>query len=127
VVSRVLAHAADALMGGLGSRVGPFSFGRWPKECQEEIRNGLQPRFVGPSPSTLKPYERPRYLGAAAEKRVKLDKVRRREPVPTSIRPNLSLMSSVSVANGSDLRMVFDASKSKLNEAPFIPWSYVRI
>jgi hypothetical protein len=34
----------------------------------------------------------------------------------------LSLMSPFSVAKGDDIRTVFDASKSKLNEALFAPW-----
>jgi hypothetical protein len=64
----------------------------------------------------------PRDPSVAAKERAKLDKFRRRESVAPATVPILSLMSTFSVAKGDDIRMVFDASKSKLNQALFAPW-----
>jgi hypothetical protein len=74
-------------------------FWRWPREYQEEIRDGVEFRFSGPPPSTMK-------RGSVEPPRV----------------PIRSLMSTLSVAKGDDTRMVFDALKSKLNEVLFVPW-----
>ena len=121
VASKALAHAADASWWDWDRGSAPF-FWRWPEEYQEEMRDGLRPRFVGPPPSTMTPQLPPRDPSVAGKERAKLDKFRVRESVAPPTGPILSLMSTFSVAKGDDIRMVFDASKSKLNEALFAPW-----
>jgi hypothetical protein len=121
VASKALAHAVDASWWDWDRGSAPF-FWRWPEEYQEEMRDGLMPRFVGRPPSTMTPQLPPRDPSVAGKERAKLDKFRLRESVAPPTGPILSLMSTFSVAKGDDIRMVFDASKSKLNEALFAPW-----
>jgi hypothetical protein len=121
VASKALAHAADASWWDWDRGSAPF-FWRWPKEYQEEIRDGLRPRFIGPPPTTMRPQLPPRDASVADKERSKLDKFRRRGSVAPPTEPILSLMSTFSVAKGDDIRMVFDASRSGLNEVLFAPW-----
>jgi hypothetical protein len=76
VASKALAHAADASWWDWDRGSAPF-FWRWPKEYQEEIRDGLPPRFIGPPPSTMRPQLPPRDASVANKERAKLDKFRR--------------------------------------------------
>jgi hypothetical protein len=121
VASKALAHAADASWWDWDRGSAPF-FWRWPTEFQEEIRDGMKPRFTGPPPSTMKPQQPSRDPSVAMKERSKLDKFRFRGSVEPPTVPIRSLMSTFSVAKGDDIRMVFDASKSKLNEVLFAPW-----
>jgi len=94
---------------------------RWPEEYQEAIRDGVSPWFRSSRPSWKVPqrYEKDEIIRNAV--RVKLEKVRRLEYIkPGRVK---SLTSYFAVPKGeSDIRMVYDGSKSGLNDAMWVPW-----
>ena len=97
-------------------------FWRFPPEWQLDMRDGLAPRFTGPAPR----YEKAQRLNSdpevVAKEKDKINKVRSRGYIK-AIALVLSLTSYFSVDKGGcDIRMVYDASKSGLNDVLFAPW-----
>ena len=96
-------------------------FWRWPKEYQLDLALGLAPQWIGPPPSTLTPQTR---LGDAAvcaqlaEKITKLEGRGYLNPGEAS-----SFLNFFAVPKGdSDIRTVFDGTKSGLNDSLFANW-----
>ena len=84
------------------------------------MRDGLAPMFTG-KPPTTKQWQRlhddPVVNLKMKEKLLKMLKKRHLEPGVI-----ISLMNYFAVPKASDIRMVFDATKSGLNEALYAPW-----
>jgi hypothetical protein len=101
----------------------PF-FWKWPPEFVREVRDGMPPRFVHDPPACMdrqRPNSNPLF---AEQERKKVFKVIKRGYLLPVRRENLrSLMHYFSVPKGdTDIRMVYDGSKCKLNAATFAPW-----
>ena len=103
-------------------------FWRWPKIYQDEMREGVPPYFVGPPPSSTD--RQPPYSSDLIRSQV-LEKV---ESVTTKGYIEITLPSEVvkstmymfHVPKGlDDVRMVYDGSKSGLNESLFAPWFHI--
>lgn len=96
-------------------------FWRWPGEYQKQIRDGVEPWLIGKTPSWRVPqrHERDPHTRAAMQR--KLMKVRRLGYIqPGKVK---SLTSYFSVPKGDiDIRMVYDGTKSGLNDAMWAPW-----
>jgi hypothetical protein len=100
-------------------------FWRWPLNYMKEAKkDGVKPYFDEPPPSTMD--HQPAYADAEtqAKVRAKVDAVRKKgyitNAAPHEIR---SLMYMFDVPKGlCDVRMVYDGSKSGLNNSLFAPW-----
>jgi len=96
-------------------------FWRWPEEYREAIWEGVAPWFRTRPPSWKVPQRHEKDEGTRKAVRSKLEKVRRLG----YIRPGRvkSLTSYLSVPKGeSDIRMVYDGTKSGLNDTLWVPW-----
>jgi hypothetical protein len=111
-------HAAEWWEWTDGSR--PF-YWRWPLEYQTIIRDGLPIWELSELPKCFVPQQaaRIRYMHLAMKR--KLATVRnRRYIIPGTVR---SLTSLFSVPKGdTDIRLVYDGTKSGLNKAVWAPW-----
>ena len=100
-----------------GSR--PF-FWRWPSWYQSIIRDGLPVHFLGKTPLYTTPQSDTKDERLKEMMVKKLQKARRRGYIAPWL--VLSLTSFFAVAKGlDDIRMVFDGTKSGLNDATWIP------
>ena len=116
----------DAIRRALGANFWEWSegstlfFWRWPREYRRAIRDGLEVFIDGELPDY---WSRQRWPQDPAEKeqlKEKIRKVIQREYIRTGFA--LSLTGFFAVAKGDgDIRVVYDASKSGLNEAIWAP------
>ena len=116
----------DAIRRALGANFWEWSdgstlfFWRWPREYRRAIRDGLEVFIDGELPDY---WSRQRWPQDAAEKAQLKDKIRKviqREYIRTGF--VLSLTGFFAVAKGDgDIRIVYDASKSGLNESIWAP------
>ena len=103
-------------------------FWRWPLPYQREMREGVPPMFVGAPPSSMD--RQPPYTCDTVRNQVK-DKVgtvvaRGYIELVERVEDVQSLMYMFHVPKGADdVRMVYDGSKSGLNEALFAPWFHI--
>lgn len=95
---------------------------RFPIEWQKVAMLGLPPMFTGPPPRWRVPQRAPPNEETRLMERKKISKVRERGYVAPM--PGISsLLSFFSVPKGdSDIRMVYDGTKSGLNLVLFAPW-----
>jgi hypothetical protein len=101
----------------------PF-FWNWPLEFVRKVRDGMPPRFIHDPPACMdrqRPNSNPLF---AEQERKKVFKVIKRGYLRLVKRNELqSLMHYFSVPKGdTDIRMVYDGSKCKLNTATYAPW-----
>ena len=96
-------------------------FWRWPSDYQTPVRDGVSPWLKERLPRWLVPQRAEREDSAREAMKRKLDKVRRmRYLAPGRVE---SLTSFFSVPKGeNDTRMVYDGTKSGLNDAMWAPW-----
>ena len=99
-------------------------FWRWPEHYQRESWEGVPPRVVGKLPSSKSP--QPPYDDEEVRRKVtdKLQKVMDRKYIEVVRDSDLeSYMFMFDVPKGdSDIRMVYDGSKSGFNDAIWAPW-----
>ena len=99
-------------------------FWRWPADYQDTAREGLSPMFDGPPPQGM--MGQPPYKDTKVRDQVKakLQRVLDRGYIKiVDIEEIESLMYMFHVPKGeTDIRMVYDGTKSGLNEALFAPW-----
>jgi hypothetical protein len=99
-------------------------FWRWPEAYQRESWEGVAPRFVAEAPTSKSP--QPAYDDEEVRKKVslKLQKVLDRRYI--EVVPDIELASYMymfDVPKGdSDVRIVYDGSKSGFNDATWAPW-----
>jgi hypothetical protein len=101
----------------------PF-FWRWPEEFQQDIRDGLAPRFKGEPPNCQ---EKQRVNRDPEIRRKEKEKVKKvidfRYLIKTCWRGIKSLMHFFLVGKGdTDIRIVYNGTRSGLNSATWIPW-----
>jgi hypothetical protein len=96
-------------------------FWRWPEECQRVIRDGVPPWFRVKVPRWQVPQRMEKDESKREVMKKKLEKVRRLGYIqPGQVD---SLTSYFSVPKGdTDIRMVYDGTKSGLNDALWAPW-----
>ncbi len=96
-------------------------FWRWKKEYRLEIRDGVAPWFRKSVPRWQIPQRLEKDAKLKQDMRKKLEKIRRlRYIIPGTVK---SLTSFFAVPKGeSDIRMVYDGTKSGLNDAMWAPW-----
>jgi hypothetical protein len=96
-------------------------FWRWCEEYRIQIRDGVPPWFKRRLPRWQVPQRLERNVELREAMRKKLEKVRRlRYVCPGNVK---SLTSFFAVPKGdSDIRMVYDGTKSGLNDALWAPW-----
>jgi hypothetical protein len=100
-----------------GSR--PFHW-RWPAFYQKVIRDGLEVHFVSQKPSFKRPQADTKCSKMREKMQAKLNKVRRRRYIAPGFVS--SLTSFFAVPKGAeDIRMVYDASVSGLNDCIWVP------
>jgi hypothetical protein len=100
-----------------GSR--PFHW-RWPEFYQKIIRDGLQVHFKSTKPKFKRPQAGTKSPDMLKRMREKLDKVRKRRYIAPGFVS--SLTSFFAVPKGADdIRMVYDASVSGLNDSIWVP------
>ena len=99
-------------------------FWRWPEDYQDIVREGLAPMFDGDPPNILEFQPPYKDNDVKAKVKEKLQRVLDRGYVEiTDIKFVEALMYMFHVPKGkSDIRMVYDATKSRLNESLFAPW-----
>ena len=99
-------------------------FWRWPADYQDTVREGVAPMFDGPPPQGM--MGQPPYKDTKVRDQVKgkLQRVLDRGYIKiVDIEEIESLMYMFHVPKGeTDIRMVYDGTKSGLNEALFAPW-----
>ncbi|KAI2495932.1 hypothetical protein MHU86_18586 [Fragilaria crotonensis] len=99
-------------------------FWRWPEDYQRESWEGVAPYFIGELPSSKSP--QPPYEVEEVRRKVsaKLQKVLDRRYIEVVRDSELkSYMFMFDVPKGdSDVRMVYDGSKSGFNDATWAPW-----
>jgi hypothetical protein len=101
----------------MGSRL---FFWRWPADHHQAARGGYKPYFDGPSPRFLKPQPHEANKQTRKQVRAKLETVRARKYIAKG--KVMSLTSYFSVPKGeSDVRMVYDATRSNLNASLWAP------
>lgn len=121
-----LQHSVDASWWDWDRGSAPF-FWRFPQEWQEEARDGLAPRFLGPPPSWKHPQRPSQDPKVRDKEREKISNVRAKGYIAT-FAGILSLLSFFSVPKGdSDIRMVYDGTKSGLNDVLFAPWFWLPV
>jgi hypothetical protein len=95
-------------------------FWRWPKEHRREARDGYSPYVQGPLPAYKRPQPAEKDLETRRKVVEKLSTVRSRGYISKGFFQ--SLTSYFSVPKGDeDVRIVYDASKSKLNQSLWAP------
>jgi len=96
-------------------------FWRWPAEYRRQIRDGVKPWFRAKVPSWKVPQRAEKDVVVWKAMKAKLDKVKRlRYICPGQVD---SLTSFFAVPKGdSDVRMVYDGTKSGLNDSMWAPW-----
>jgi hypothetical protein len=101
----------------------PF-FWRWPKEFQTDIRDGLAPRFRGDPPRCTEKQRVNPDPDKRAKEKIKIQKVIDfGYLVQTAWQAVKSLIHFFSVdKGGTDIWMVYNGTKSGLNEASWILW-----
>jgi hypothetical protein len=96
-------------------------FWRWPQEFVIPLRDGMPPMFLRKPPPTKqkqRPYQDPELREKEAKK---LHKARARHYLLEGFKI-LALINVFSVAKGlADIRMVYDGTKSGLNDCLFVP------
>jgi hypothetical protein len=101
-----------------GSRI---HFWRWPEEYLATARDGIKPRFKGKPPRWVKPQRVPTDDRKLQLTREKIQKVRTRGYVAAG--KVMALMNVFDVPKGDDdIRLVYDGTKSKLNDHLWAPW-----
>jgi hypothetical protein len=99
-------------------------FWRWPNRYREEARKGVPPYFIGDPPTLMG--SQPPYTDEANRLKVKkkvMAVVKKGYIVRSSPGAIRSLMFMFDVPKGTDdLRMVYNGSKSGLNDALWAPW-----
>ena len=100
-------------------------FWRWKKEFQEKIRDGQPPWWIGPHPKYRKNHQPPKDKGQRKCEEKKVNKARKRlyiEPGDTqSLMPYFSVPKVVVEQVVLDIRMVYNGSKSGLNDSLLTP------
>ena len=98
-------------------------FWRWPEDYQDIVREGLAPMFDGDPPNNLEFQPPYKDNDVKAKVKEKLQRVLDRGYVKiTDIKFVEALMYMFHVPKGeSDIRMMYDATKSRLNESLFAP------
>lgn len=95
-------------------------FWRWPEAHRQAARDGYEPYIEGKLPRYLRPQAQESDPQVRAKVRAKLETVRNRQYVAKG--KVLSLTSYFSVPKGdSDVRMVYDATRSNLNACLWAP------
>jgi hypothetical protein len=96
-------------------------FWRWPKEYKRAVRDGVQPWFRSKVPCWRVPQRGEKDPTIFQAMNSKLERVRRLRYIQEGTVD--SLTSYFSVPKGtSDIRMVYDGTKSGLNDAMWAPW-----
>jgi hypothetical protein len=117
--SDAVARAADATWFEWEDGSRPFHW-RWPEFYQQVIRDGLKVHFISKKPEFKKPQAGNKSPEMMAKMREKLDKVRKRRYIAPGF--VASLTSFFAVPKGiDDIRMVYDASVSGLNDSIWVP------
>lgn len=112
------AHLASWWSWEGGSR--PF-FWRWPEKYQSEIREGVPSWFQSQVQKWVKPQRRPKDADTLRLVKEKIEVIRKKQYVEEGRID--SLMSFFNVPKGKDdIRMVYDGTKSGLNESLWAPW-----
>ena len=105
-----------------GSRLVHF---RFPPRYRKEARDGVRPFFERPGPTTRRTQSIVEDADLRAKTMDKIDKVIRRRYLLPEGTPGVSLKSYIkyfAVPKGEDdIRMVYDATANKLNEAVWVP------
>lgn len=96
-------------------------FWRWPEEYRLAVQDGVPPWLSPPLPKWLVPQRAEKDPELCLAIRRKLDKIRKLGYIhPGEVK---SLTSFFAVPKGdSDIRMVYDGTKSGLNDAMWAPW-----
>ena len=117
-----LQHVAKASWWDWDSGSSPF-FWRMPDNSWKvEMRDGVKPMWIGPPPRYRIPQRTNPDASKLAMEKKKISKVRKRGYIAPRA-GILSLTSFFSVPKGSsDIRMVYDGTKSGLNAALHAPW-----
>jgi hypothetical protein len=114
-----VARAANSAWFGWEDGSRPFHW-RWPEFYQRIIRDGLEVFFVSKKPEFKRPQAGTHCPDMKEKMRCKLDKVRKRRYIAPGFVS--SLTSFFAVPKGSDdIRMVYDASVSGLNDSIWVP------
>jgi hypothetical protein len=100
-----------------GSR--PF-FWRWPTEFTKRILRGTKPWFRGDVPAWEEPQQLPKDKAMAEKMVAKLRDVLEKGYLEEG--KVTSLMFFFAVEKNNDIRMVYDGTKSGLNDATWAPW-----
>ena len=100
-------------------------FWRWKEEFQIKIRDGQVPWWIGPPPKYRKNHQPPKDKGQRKCEEEKVNNVRKRlyiEPGDTiSLMPYFSVPKVVVEQVVMDIRMVYNGSKSGLNDSLWAP------
>ena len=101
----------------------PF-FWRWPKEWVKDIRDGIPPWFVTTPDTEFKPQRKNTDKVAREKEANKIRKVLRQGYIEMVANDQVKgLMHYFSVPKGqTDIRMVYDGTRSGLNQAVWVPW-----
>jgi hypothetical protein len=115
-----LCYATDASLWDWDHGSAPF-FWRWPSEFLTDMRDGIKPRFIGPPPAYRVPQRLDKDPAIDAKIRNKMLKLLNRGYLDSGTID--ALMNYFAVSKGlSDIRMVFDGTKSGLNDSLWAPW-----
>ena len=98
-------------------------FWRWPVDYQDIARKGVPPMFLRQPPQCKDSQPLYRDPELKAKVREKLEKVMKKGYIEIAdIQMVESIMYMFDVVKGEDIRMVYDGSKSGLNDALWAPW-----
>jgi hypothetical protein len=115
-----LCYATDASWWDWDHDSAPF-FWRWPSEFLTDMRYGIKPRFIGPPPAYRVRQRLDKDPAIFAKIRDKMLKLLNRGYLDSDTID--ALMNYFAVSKGlSDIRMVFDGTKSGLNDSLWVPW-----
>jgi hypothetical protein len=118
-----LRHAMESSWWAWDAGSSPF-FWRWPPDYQAPLRDGMQPMFKGDPLHTMT-HQRPYKDEDLRKKEKKKIGKTRIHGYLVSIFKVLALINVFSVPKGkNDIRMVYDGTKSGLNDVLFCPWFY---
>ena len=98
-------------------------FWRWPEDYQDIACKGVPPMFLSPPPSCKETQPKINDEKLRLMIREKLEKVLKKKYIEiTDIQMVESIMYMFDVVKGDDIRMVYDGSKSGLNDLLWAPW-----
>ena len=96
-------------------------FWRWPEEYQKQIRDGVSPWFRSKVPSWWVPQRVEKDQDTWKAMRAKLEKVKTLRYIQPGTVTSLTFYFSVPKGE-TDIRMVYDGTKSGLNDSMWAPW-----